>query len=741
MQRTTPAMAGVLVLFLALGVIYSLVTPIFEASDELWHYPVVKHIADGRGLPVQNPASPAMWNQEGSQPPLYYALAALATAWIDTDDLGERLWYNPNANVGTPLASGNKNMIVHTDREAFPWRGTTLAVRLIRWLSVLLQAFTVWLTYLIAREIAPARRDLATAAAALVAFNPMFLFIAGSVNNDNLVVPLATFALWLLVRTLRQGWITPVQLVALGVTLGLAALTKLSGALLMPLAAVVLTIVAARKRAWRAWVVFGAVLGLLVAAIAGWWFVRNWQLYGDPTGLNVMLAIAGRRPAPLSPGDLLAEFQGFRMSYWAVFGGFNVTGSVWLYRLYDALSLIALAGWIPLALRYRDRLRTVQASLVALLVAWIALVFVFLVRWTLQTTASQGRLLFPAIGAVAVVLSYGLAGWLPRRWHAPAWAGVGGVLLATAAAIPLLVIAPAFPRPPLLQVDQVPATATPIDLVYDGTLRLLGYELPQDTVHPGEAVPVTLYWQSVAPTQENLIVFIHAVERSATIAQVDSYPGLGAWPTSLLPTGAVLKDTYHVPIVETATAPAVLRLDVGSYRFSGSDPSGLEEIHGSGLDVGRSLGTVRLLPSDPPVYAIVHPARFDFGEQVALLGYDPPAPVVRPGQDLELTLYWEAQTRIADEYQVFVHLVGAEAQPAAQGDQAPLEGAWPTWAWEPGMTLRDEYRVSLPSTLSPGPYELRVGLYRTSDGWRPPVVGPEGRVRDDSAIIGQVEVR
>mgnify|MGYP001364690672 CR=1 FL=1 len=741
MKRTTPAMAGVLVLFLALGVIYSLVTPVFEASDELWHYPVVKHIADGSGLPVQDPASPAMWNQEGSQPPLYYALAALVTAWIDTDDLGERLWYNPHANVGKPLAPGNKNMIVHTDREAFPWRGTTLAVHLIRWLSVLLQAFTVWLTYLIAREVAPGRRDLATAAAALVAFNPMFLFISGSVNNDNLVAPLAAFALWLLVRTLRQGWITPVQLVALGVTLGLAALTKLSGALLMPLAAVVLTIVAARKRAWRAWVVFGAVLGLLVAAIAGWWYVRNWQLYGDPTGLNVMLAIAGRRPAPLSPGDLLAEFQGFRMSYWGVFGGFNVTGSVWLYRLYDALSLIGLAGWIPLVLRYRERLRTMQASLVALLVAWTALVFVFLVRWTLQTAASQGRLLFPAIGAVAVVLSYGLAGWLPQRWHAPAWAGAGGVLLATAAAVPLLVIAPAYARPPLLRVDQVPATAIPLDLVFDGSLRLLGYELPQDTVHPGETAPVTLYWQSVAPTQENLVVFIHAVERSSTIGQVDSYPGLGAWPTSLLPTGAVLKDTYHIPIVETATAPAVLRLDVGSYRFSGSDPSGLELVDSNGLDAGSSLGTVRLLPLGSPDYAIANPMRFDFGEQVALLGYDLPSVVVRPGQDLALTLYWEAQTRITDEYQVFVHLLGAEPQPAAQGDQAPFEGAWPTWAWEPGMALRDKYRVSLPSALAPGLYELRVGLYRTSDGWRPPVVGPEGRVRDDSAIIGRVEVR
>ena len=43
--------AVITLLFVILGVVYSLATPIFEASDELWHYPVVKHIADGRGLP------------------------------------------------------------------------------------------------------------------------------------------------------------------------------------------------------------------------------------------------------------------------------------------------------------------------------------------------------------------------------------------------------------------------------------------------------------------------------------------------------------------------------------------------------------------------------------------------------------------------------------------------------------------------------------------------------------------
>ena len=114
--------AVITLLFVILGVVYSLATPIFEASDELWHYPVVKHIADGRGLPVQQPGVEALWQQEGSQPPAYYALAALVTAWIDTDDLSEVRWLNPLANTGKPLAAGNKNLVIHTEA-----RGVSLA--------------------------------------------------------------------------------------------------------------------------------------------------------------------------------------------------------------------------------------------------------------------------------------------------------------------------------------------------------------------------------------------------------------------------------------------------------------------------------------------------------------------------------------------------------------------------------------------------------------------------------------
>jgi hypothetical protein len=95
--RAHREIALVLALFVALGILYSVTTPLFEAPDEQWHFAFVQHVATGRGLPVQTVAKPThLARQEGSQPPLYYLLAAAATFWIDTSDYPGIVWENPH---------------------------------------------------------------------------------------------------------------------------------------------------------------------------------------------------------------------------------------------------------------------------------------------------------------------------------------------------------------------------------------------------------------------------------------------------------------------------------------------------------------------------------------------------------------------------------------------------------------------------------------------------------------------
>ena len=122
---------------IALGVLYSFATPVFEASDELWHFPVVRELAVNRRLPVQDPAVAQPWAQEGSQPPLYYLAGAALTASIDTSDYPQIAQRNPFPAIGVPGASANRNLMAHPHGQSPAQGGTVLAVYLIRWLSVL----------------------------------------------------------------------------------------------------------------------------------------------------------------------------------------------------------------------------------------------------------------------------------------------------------------------------------------------------------------------------------------------------------------------------------------------------------------------------------------------------------------------------------------------------------------------------------------------------------------------------
>ena len=82
-----------------------------------------------------------------------------------------------------------------------------------------------------------------------------------------------------------------------------------------------------------------------------------------------------------------------------------------------------------------------------------------------------------------------------------------------------------------------------------------------------------------------------------------------------------------------------------------------------------------------------------------------------PGETITLTLQWEAWGSPSANYQVFVHLLGAEPQPVAQGDGPPLMGNYPTRVWAPGEVVTDPHPIVLPADLAPGQYRLLVGMY------------------------------
>jgi 4-amino-4-deoxy-L-arabinose transferase-like glycosyltransferase len=761
-QNTWPrwALAGILVVYLALGVVYSVTTPVFEAPDESFHFFVVKHIVEHRALPVQWPETRGLWAQEGSQPPLYYLVAALLVGGIDLQGAEELLWMNPQANIGDPANPGNKNRYIHPHTQDFPWQGAVLAVHVLRFFSLLLGALTVVLAWGIATRIFAPHPVIPLSSAAIIAYIPQYLFITSSVNNDNAMAFLAAWCLYMLLGRLREtaedgAARVTLRWAGLGAVLGMALLAKLSAIALVPLIGAVIALRAWQFGSWKAAVRMSLAVALPALAVAGWWYVRNVMLYGEPTGLTAMWEVVGRRSD--FGQDLWGEFRGLRYSFWGLFGWFSVPMPAWVYHLFDAASVLAVGGalWAGLC-----RLRTVrslglglsisgedlgepsfQALAMGLLLAWMAMVLIALVRWTLFTQGSQGRLLYAAMVPLALFFLLGLRAWFRTHvWRD--WAGtfVAACILALGVAAPPLWIAPAYARPQV--VTKLPQGAVPMDLAYGDAIVLRGVRFLRDEVHPGDTLPIDLYWEATQPMSDadELVVWLRMIKErplptekaGGVVALEDAYPGSGTFPVVLWPVGQILEDRQYLWVGSDTPAPMIARLDVDLYR---ADNLGRLAAPTGDLP---TIGRVKIVPKEwPRVDPDKRIAHFECG--VSLAGYEMESET-RPGSTLQVKLIWSVESPPRRDYVVFVHLMGQDGQIWGYGDGAPRDGNYSTWWWAAGEVIEDNHGLIVMDRAVPGRYHVMVGLYDTAG--RVGAYAMDGtRLPDDAVDLGMVEVR
>lgn len=105
-----------------------------------------------------------------------------------------------------------------------------------------------------------------------------------------------------------------------------------------------------------------------------------------------------------------------------------------------------------------------------------------------------------------------------------------------------------------------------LDVTFGEQARLVGLDLPQTEVKPGETLPLTLYWQGVAPLEKSWKVFVHLIDASdQIISQQDQIPGAGQFPTSSWLPGEYLIDKYRLSIPAGSRPGSGYRLRVGLY--------------------------------------------------------------------------------------------------------------------------------------------------------------------------------
>jgi len=733
-----PCFIGLLLgLHLALGALYSVVTPAWEAVDEPGHYQYVKYIAQHRALPpAGDPLLPRVGGSAGTQPPLYYILAAIPAALVNPPGDED---YRLHRYAAAGSAEFGVNMVIHDwAAEAFPWSGHLLALHLARLVSALLSVVGVWYVFLLARWLLPDRPATVALATAIAALVPQYLFISGAVTNDGLVAALACAALYYATRLALEParWR---DLVGLGVSLGLALVTKNTALGLLPVAVVALLTAGVRElRRGHAdrFLIGGLLLLIIVQGVAGWWIARNMSAYGAPLSRDqdtLSLFLAGlRQPATFLAGIPWAGipdalWYGFQ-TFWGVFGWANVGLPAWIYRVLAGVCGVALLSCLMVVLRPTTG-RRVRGAILFLGFSAFVLISFPLGRELVRGQASlSGRFLFTTLPAVSLLLAIGLLWWLPRRLQVGLSAALSALLLICALVVPFAVIQPAYARPPAPTSQELPPDASPVQIVFADRAELYGYRIWPTTVPAGKAVSVTLYFKALRRNVENYAIGVYVFgPRGIPYGQIIRFPNRGNYATSLWQPGDLIEDTFWVPIGADQPTPALGQIGV-SMLLDADQPVRLGARDGEGQPLGEAPMFGRLKIAAPQATPIpLEPAVAIFGDQIAMTEVRWPAEPIHLGDTITVTARLQARRDLQDDVVFFVHLLNLANNRLDGDDAVPRAGEYPPGLWAAGEGSVESRSVTVPPTIPPGKYQLAVGMYRVDNGQRlPPTIGETG---------------
>ena len=221
---------------------------------------------------------------------------------------------------------------------------------------------------------------------------------------------------------------------------------------------------------------------------------------------------------------------------------------------------------------------------------------------------------------------------------------------------------------------------------------------------------VTLYWQAIRPPTQAYQVSLTLLDGQGIPHQTIINPTPGYTVTSNWSAGQLVRDTYTLPLPETAPAGYTVQLSL--LEPLNELPLPLIDARG---DVTLAVGRLKQPPLETAVPSQARPIGTQFGEGI-LLSHAIVPDTISLREPLTFTLFWQSETAVAADYTVFVHLLTPDGDFVAGQDGQPVGGVYPTSFWEKGELIVDGR--SWFADVSPGEYQLQVGLYLLATGQR-----------------------
>ncbi len=687
-------MIMLLVAFCIMASLYGLMTPFFEGPDSGDHFRYIAYLQRTQRLPGLDSETAAFSHELVQQPPFYYAIAALVSAGTISPEALELNQVNPYYQKGL------------SQRATFtPPHFTALAelpIYIAKLVALLGGLLTVLGSWFCLRWLLPTQPTAALAVASIVGLNPQFLFSAGTITNDTWAAAMFVWAIALGIystRTTRPrlGWLLT------GMCAGLAALTKYSGLfVVVPLGFIWLS--QWHRENWHreSWWRLGQQTLLLAAGFlvtAGFWYLSNLVETGSLTPLQKILTLLPGlfrpEPLPFFGHKLWQEVQWLLHSYWGVFGYGIIAPPGYHWVIQNVLG-IATLGLCVLPIRWLVARQTSQWPALGLAWIWFGVIFASLVNWIhLMVASNQGRLLFPAAPAIALLVVFGWQAWLPTQWHASLHRLLAILFLGLAVS-QLFTVYDSYYIPlamtPPLHYDRE------INAHFEGGMQVLGIDFPSGaSILPGKPMPLTIYFTTQKEISDFYTLFIHlADDKDQLLYQFDGVPAQGRHPTRQWVPGAVFADTYwldsKLPVHDTLAT-----LSLGFYNYRDAHQRQMV-VGADGNVIGDRLTVARVrvdstTPLPTPVVAVPL-ARWENGIQLLSVKVDQDSSYL----PVSLHVAWQTTQVIHNDYTVFAQLLDGSGQLLAQVDQQPQAGRFPTSTWQNSDVIRDVYTFGHPTT-------------------------------------------
>ena len=256
---------------------------------------------------------------------------------------------------------------------------------------------------------------------------------------------------------------------------------------------------------------------------------------------------------------------------------------------------------------------------------------------------------------------------------------------------------------------------------FGGRLRLTGWGFAEDVVEYRQKLGVALRWQALQKVGENYALSLRLVDGGGhPWAQVDEWLlNASGLPTSAWEEGEASEGRYLLDI-PAGIPPGRYQVRAIVYRTDTLERLAVLDEGGSPAGTEYALGTVSVAsPTVPPTLeelAIPLPLSRDFGGRAELLGYSLSALEARPGDTVELTLFWRALRPMERDYDLLLELRDGAGRTWMEARLPLPNESYPTSRWRPGEVLRTPYDLLIEPAIPAGRYRLFVNLL---DGDRP----------------------